>query len=54
MMDVEADDRRALDAVRLQSANRDCDIVERAEPFAVIGEGVMEPPADVDDDSPSF
>ena len=47
VMHVQIDDGDALDAVRLQDADRDGDIVERTEPFAVVREGVVQPAADV-------
>ena len=46
-MHVEIDDRDAVDAPRLQHADCDRDIVERAEAFAVVREGVMKAAADV-------
>ena len=47
VMHVEIDDRRALDAARLQHADRDGDVVERAEAFAVIRKGVVETAAEM-------
>ena len=47
VVDVQIDDGDALDAVRLQNADRHGDIVERTESFAVIREGVVQSAADV-------
>ena len=46
VVDVQIDDGDALDAVRLQHADRHRDIVERTEAFAVIREGVVQSAAD--------
>src|SRR2546425_34770 len=47
MMHVEIDDCQALDAPRLQHAHGDGHVVERAKPFAVVGERVMQAAADM-------
>jgi hypothetical protein len=42
LVHVEIDDERAADpAIALQHADRDGDVVQRAEPFSVVGERVM-------------
>jgi hypothetical protein len=43
-MDIEVDDRDPLDTARLEHPDRHRDVVERAEAFAVVREGVMQPP----------
>jgi hypothetical protein len=50
VMHVEIDDRRALDAARPQHTNRNGDVVERTEAFAVVSKRVMEPAAYVTHD----
>ena len=47
VVDVQIDDGGALEAVRLQNADRHRDIVERTEAFAVIRKGVVQPAADM-------
>ena len=49
VVDIEVDDRGALEAARLQIADGDGDIVERAEAFAVVRERVVKSAADVTD-----
>src|SRR5205823_10613713 len=47
VVNVQVDDRDALDPALLQTASRDCDVVEWTEPFAVVRKRVVQAAADV-------